>query len=173
MVKNSTDYYRKNRRDRRIVYQCPHCPYHTYNCKGVILNHINSKHETESNRPYQCTECDRGFAQKADLIRHLKHEHKLSGNPVYLKVSTLLYIIAPTNTLPKSKKTKARRDYYLANPVLKSRDIFNKHHEYLPNCFLKNHDLHYDRRNEYITFHTLALKEGFNILDKPQIVVAF
>ena len=171
MVTNSTVYYRNNRNTRKRVYQCPHCNYHTYNCKKVLSNHINSRHRIEANRPFQCTECTRGFAQKVHLVRHLECEHEITGDLRHMKISTLMYLITPTNISPKSKRTKARREYYLSHPVLKGRDIYNKLHEYCPGSFLKNHDLHYDRKNGFITFRKLALKEGFNIQDKLQITV--
>ena len=171
MVNNSTDYYRQNRRVKRIKYQCPHCNYCTHNCRITLTNHINSKHKTENQRPFQCTECDRGFSQKAHLIRHLECEHNITNDIRHSKVTTLLFIIKLTDKIPRSKKTKARRDYYSDHLVVKSRDIFNKHHEYLPGVFLKNHDIHYDRRNGFIEIHKIALKEGFHFGEKPYITV--
>jgi hypothetical protein len=73
--------------------------------------------------------------------------------------------------LPKSTKTRARCKYYKDNTILKSRNIHNQQHEYISGVFLKNHDLHYDRRKGFITFHTLALKEGYHINEKPDITV--
>ncbi len=171
MVNNSTEYYRENRRNKKVVHRCPHCNYCTCNGKIVLTNHINSKHLEERLRPFQCTECARGFAQKAHLIRHLETEHNISGDLRHAKTATLLYIISLGNNIPTSTKTKARCEYYNRYPVLKSRDIYNNKHEYTPGSFLKNHDLHYDKRKGFITVNKLALKEGFHIATKPTILV--
>ena len=112
MVTNSTDYYRQNRRAQKVVYKCPHCKYCTHNCRITLTNHINSKHKTEESRPFQCTECNRGFAQKAHLIRHLETEHDITGGIEHSKTTTLLYIIMDGPEQPRSTKTKARCDYY-------------------------------------------------------------
>ncbi len=171
MVNNSTDYYRQNRRDQRVVYRCPHCNYCTHNCRITLTNHINSKHKSEEARPFQCSECNRGFAQKAHLIRHLAVAHNISGDLRHSKTTTLLYIITPGNNTPRSNKTMARSEFYKENPVLKSRDIHNGKHEYMPGNILKNHDLHYDRRKGFVEFVTLALKKGYHISEKPEITV--
>lgn len=171
MVNNSTDYYRENRLKKHIVYNCPHCSYCTYNNKITLTNHINSRHRNEEERPYQCPKCPRGFAQKAHLIRHLECEHGIKNDITFTKTSTLLYIISLTDIRPKSKKTKARCKYYSENSVIKSKDIYSNKHEYLPNCFLKNHDIHYDFKKNFINIHKLALKEGYVIPTCGRIVV--
>lgn len=171
MVTNSTDYYRQNRRAQKVVYKCPHCNYCTHNCRITLTNHINSKHKTEESRPFQCTECNRGFAQKAHLIRHLETEHDITGGIEHSKTTTLLYIIMDGPEQPRSTKTKARCDYYKNHTVLKSRDIFNNKHEYMQGVFLKNHDLHYDRKKRFIRFQKLSLKKGFHFKEKPDIIV--
>lgn len=160
-VTTSTDYYRKNRETGSVVYRCPHegCNYSTRNCKQVLIHHINSKHTKECDRPFQCQHCERGFAQKANLIKHMKCEHGIDTSSLSNKTTTILYIIKTVkNNEPRSKNTRARRDYYKNNPTLKSRDIFNKKHEYLDGVFLKNHDLHYDIRNNFITVDKVELK---------------
>ena len=171
MVKNSTDYYRQNRRNQRVVYRCPHCNYHTHNCRITLTNHINSRHKSEESRPFQCSECNRGFAQKAHLIRHLAVEHDVTDDIKHSKITTLLYIITLGDNVPRSTKTKARSIFYKENSVLKSRDIHNGKHEYMEGNFLKNHDLHYDRRKGFVDFVTLSLKEGYHISEKPEITV--
>ena len=171
MVNNSTDYYRENRQNKLFVHKCPHCNYCTHNSKITLTNHINSKHRKEEARPYQCPECNRGFAQKAHLVRHLECEHGIENHISFSKTSTILYIISLTDNYPKSKKTKARCEYYNDNPVIKGKDIHAKKHEYLPNCFLKNHDIHYDLKKNFISIHKLALKEGYIIPTRSRIVV--
>ena len=160
--KTSTDYYRKNREKKMVVHKCPFegCDYQTTNCKMVLTNHINSCHVEEKDRPFQCMHCTRGFAQKSHLNKHLKSVHQIK--PSESKIAYILYIISVTDTLPTSKKTKARREYYQKNKNLKSKDIFNKKHEYLEGCFLKNHDLHYDRRKGFITLNKVELKSPVN-----------
>ena len=156
--KTSTEYYRKNREKKMVVHRCPFegCDYQTTNCKMVLTNHINSCHVAEKDRPYQCSHCSRGFAQKSHLNKHLKNIHHIE--PDETKTVCILYIISVTNVLPASKKTKARREYYLKNRTLKSVDIFKKKHEYLDGCFLKNHDLHYDLKKGFITLNKVELK---------------
>lgn len=148
MVCGSTAYYRKNKEANKILHSCPHCDYTTSNCKVAIMNHIYANHVSEDKRPFQCSHCERGFAQKAHLIGHLKKIHDIVI-PVS-KVTNILYNIAITDNIPKSSKTIARHKFYIGNPVLKSRDIYNKKHQYLPGVYLKNHDLHYDLKKGFI-----------------------
>jgi len=42
----------------------------------------------------------------------------------------------------------------------------------LAGCFLKNHDIHYDCRKNFITIHKVNLKEGFRFPNKPDIIVS-
>jgi len=156
----STDYYRKNRISKMVCHKCPFegCNYETTNCKIVLTNHINSFHVEEKDRPYQCTHCDRGFAQKAHLVKHVKREHEKKDTTILTtRISTILYLISTTNVIPSTKKTRSRREYYIKHGVLKGRDIFNKKHEYSSGCFLKNHDLHYDLKKGFITFEKVKL----------------
>lgn len=171
MVCGSTIYYRKNRKSKRVVYKCPHCDYKTSNNKITLMNHINAAHVCESERPFQCHCCSRGFAQKAHLMGHLKKVHKIEPKPK--KVATLLYIINVTNNIPTSKNTLARRNYYLNNSVLKSRDIYKKKHYYLTNTHLKNHDIHYDFKKGFITLDKIELVNTIKIknMRKPVVIV--
>jgi len=157
MVNASTRYYRLNRETKKVIHKCSHCDYETSNTRIQLLNHINAKHVAEEDRPYQCELCDRGFAQKAHLDNHSKVVHKITN--IVNKVSSISYIISPTNILPKSTKTKARRVYYLTHGVINTTDINNKKHEYLPDVYLKKHDIHYDA------------EKGFIKLDKCQLYV--
>lgn len=168
MICGSTAYYRKNKESNKVLHSCPYCDYTTPNCKVVMMNHINANHVDEDKRPYQCELCERGFAQKAHLTGHLKKIHGVVI-PVS-KVSTILYNIAITNCVPKSSKTLARHRFYIANPVLKSRDIYNKKHQYLPGVYLKNHDLHYDLKKGFITIKKRELRNPV-ILKRRKIKV--
>lgn len=161
MVCGSTIYYRKNRESKRITYKCPHCDYQTSNNKITLMNHINAVHVCESKRPFQCHCCSRGFAQKAHLIGHLKNVHNVIQQPK--KVSTILYIINVSDIIPTSRNTLARRLYYQNNPTLKSRDIYQNKHSYLPNIFLKNHDIHYDLKKGFITMTKVNLIDNVKI----------
>lgn len=170
MNRHSTDYYRENRRTKNIKYQCPECDYCTYDSKITLTNHINARHKDEKSKPFQCSECTRGFAQKAHLVRHLKCEHNIQ-DPKLTNISTCLYIITLTDIFPRSTKTKARRRYYMNHPILKGRDIYKKKHQYLPNTFLKNHDIHYDVKQNFITIQKIVLKKGIVLRIRPNIIV--
>jgi uncharacterized Zn-finger protein len=149
MVNASTKYYRTNRRTKKVRHCCPHCNYETVNARIQLVNHINAKHVEEKDRPYQCDHCNRGFAQKAHLATHLSVVHNI--NQPTLKVSSISYIIEPTKSVPRSVKTKARRKYYMDHGVINTTDINNKKHEYLPDVYLKKHDIHYDAKKGFIT----------------------
>lgn len=155
MVNASTKYYRTNRRTKKVRHCCPHCNYETANARIQLVNHINAKHVEEKDRPYQCDHCNRGFAQKAHLATHLSVVHNI--NQPALKVSSISYIIEPTNIVPRSMKTKARREYYFNHGVINTSDINNKKHEYLPNVYLKKHDIHYDSKKGFITLSKCRL----------------
>ena len=161
MVCESTIYYRKNKATKRIIHSCPHCEYKTTNSKITLQNHINAVHVCESKRPFQCTHCPRGFAQKAHLIGHLKNVHNIIHKPD--KVTAILYIITVTAVIPTSRNTLARRNYYLQNRTLKSTDIYKKKHIYLPNIYLKNHDIHYDLKKGFITMKRINLIDCIKI----------
>jgi len=148
MVNASTKYYRSNRLTKKVRHCCTHCDYETSNTRIQLINHINAKHVEEKDRPYQCDHCDRGFAQKAHLSTHLSVVHHIKQT--ILKISSISYIIEPTNILPRSTKTKARRVYYLSNGIINTNEINNKEHEYLPGVYLKKHDIHYDFAKGFI-----------------------
>ena len=123
MVNASTSYYRSNRRTKRVIHKCPHCTYETTNARIQLINHINAKHVAEKDRPYQCMHCARGFAQKAHLDKHLATVHDICNHKP--KVASISYIIDITSTLPRSTKTKARREYYKTHKVINTNDINN------------------------------------------------
>jgi uncharacterized Zn-finger protein len=168
---NSTNYYRKNREKRNVSYKCSHCDYVTYNSKKVLENHTNSKHVEEENRPHQCTECPRGFSQLIHLTRHLEREHDIKDRLEDRKIITHLYMIYLGPEVPKSKKTKARREYYMRHRVMKGLDIYNNLHEYQDGCFIKNHDLHYDKKKGFIIFNKIPVMEGSVERDKRLKIV--
>ncbi len=155
MVNASTNYYRNNRNTKKVIHCCPHCDYTTTNARIQLINHINAKHVEEKNRPYQCSHCDRGFAQKAHLSSHLQVVHNICQR--VLKVSSISYIIKTTDTLPRSTKTKARREYYNNHSVINTSDINNMEHEYLPGVYIKKHDIHYDAAKGFITLSKCPL----------------
>ena len=169
MVCGSTIYYRKNRESKRVIYQCPQCDYSTTGSKITLKNHINAVHVCESERPFQCQHCTRGFAQKAHLMGHLKKVHNIETIPK--KVSTLLYIINVTDIIPTSKRTLARRNYYINHRSLKSRDIYKKKHYYLPGMHLKNHDIHYDVKNGFIIVQKVELINPIRLKQKQKRVI--
>lgn len=155
MSRLSTAYYRRNRQTRRIVHKCPHCNYETLNSKIAVKNHINAKHTPESERPFQCQKCNRGFAQKAHLHIHSEKVHNI--RPPHRKIVAIAYIINNTQKEGKSKKTRARQLYYKTHQVIKTTDLNARKHEYLPNIFMKQHDIHYDRKNGFINLNKLPL----------------
>ncbi|MCK5642353.1 MAG: hypothetical protein KAJ19_16215 [Gammaproteobacteria bacterium] len=112
----------------------------------------------EENRPYQCMHCARGFAQKAHLDKHLSTVHNICI-PVP-KVSSISYIIEVTDNLPRSTKTKARREYYKTHKLINTNEINNQKHQYLPNTYLKKHDIHYDANKGFIKLSKCPLHEN-------------
>ena len=156
-VITSTEYYRNNKESGVIMHKCPHCDFTTPYNKSNLTNHINAKHTPESERPFQCTHCVRGFSQKSHLIKHLQKEHSVDTTTLEKKITNILYTIIITNKTPRSKKTKARRKYYENNKIIKSRDLKKNMHEYYENTFLCNNDLHYDEKKGFIKIHKTLL----------------
>lgn len=168
MVCGSTAYYRKNKESGKVLHSCPHCDYTTTNCKTAIKNHINAIHVREDHRPFQCNNCERGFAQKAHLTGHLKKVHNIVV--IESKISYLLYNIKITDCVPKSSKTLGRHLFYIANPMIKSRDIYNKKHQYLSGVYLKNHDLHYDLKKGFITITKREIRNPIKIKRRKVVI---
>lgn len=162
MVRTSTEYYRENKKTRKVVHECPHCNYETTGPKQVLKQHIHAKHTPEHRRPFQCTHCNRGFAQKAHLHHHLQKEHDVNMDSIK-KIATIAYLIHPLPKSPTSRKTKARFHYYLYHSLIKGRDIHNNQHEYLPGSFLKLHDIHYDAKKGFIQLHKVPLYKGVKL----------
>ena len=154
----STDYYRQNKEAGVIMHKCPHCEFTTPYNKSNLMNHIHAKHTPENKRPFQCMHCDRGFSQKSHLVKHMKKKHhNVNTSNLEKKITTILYKITLTGKIPRSKKTIARRKYYQNHTFIKSRDMYNKKHEYTDRCFLCNNDLHYDEKKGFIQIHKTPL----------------
>ena len=158
MPNPSTNYYRSNRKTKKVLHKCTHCNYETGNSKIQLINHINAKHVDEADRPYQCNHCERGFAQKAHLDKHLSVIHKIKNKQ--LKIASISYIISITDQIPCSTNTRARRDYYKHNSIINTADINKKKHEYLPGIFIKKHDIHYDSNKGFINLEKCSIYKG-------------
>ena len=93
----SAEYYRKNKENRKVVHQCPHCDYSTTGPKIALKHHILAKHTPENERPFQCPHegCCRGFAQKIHLQKHLCKVHN-EKKQVGRKKTVLYYIVNRT-----------------------------------------------------------------------------
>ena len=158
MSNPSTNYYRANRKTKKVLYKCPHCSYSTGNSKIQLVNHINAKHIEEENRPYQCDHCSRGFAQKAHLDKHLQVIHDIEIEKH--KVSSISYIIVTTGNIPSSAKTRARYEYYKMHTVINSTDINQHKHAYLPGVYMKTNNILYDANQGFIHLDKCILYKG-------------
>lgn len=163
MARNSTEYYRENKRTRRVLHKCTSCPYETTGSKIQLMNHIYARHTVESDRPFQCIHCTRGFAQKAHLYNHMLKKHDINVKKNENTVITIAYLIQLTRKEAKSKKTRARSIFYKHTSCVKGRDIKNNKYEYLPDIYLKLHDIHYDAKQGFITLLKIPLYKGVKI----------
>jgi hypothetical protein len=138
----SAEYYRKNKENRKVVHQCPHCEYSTTGPKISLKHHILAKHTPEKERPFQCPHecCNRGFAQKSHLQNHLCKVHNSKEEPGRTK-RVLYYIVNRTEKIPTSQKTRERMSFYNDYNIL-THEIIKR------NISMSN--LHYDMRNGYI-----------------------
>ena len=95
-IPHNTNYYRRNKEQRFNVKCCPHCNYETTGPKSALLAHIYSKHTPENKRPFQCpcTECERGYAARANLKKHLIKNHDTNMN-VFNKNSFCFLTFSP------------------------------------------------------------------------------
>lgn len=172
MTRTSTDYYRANRANRHVVHTCPHCPYETTGPKSGLVCHINARHVDECDRPFQCEHCERGFAQLAHLHKHCTRAHGLPPPPSR-KITAIGYLITLTEKEGSSYKTQARRSYYRKHTWLKSREINEGRHEYLPGLCLKTHDIHYDAQKGLIQLSKCELRAPTRRLPRrPRATVA-
>ena len=90
-TKHNTNYYRRNKEERFNVKCCPHCNYETTGPKSALIAHIHSKHTPENERPFQCPciDCDRGYAARANLQKHICKHHN-TNMKVFNKNSFLI-----------------------------------------------------------------------------------
>jgi hypothetical protein len=163
MAHRSTNYYRANKQTGKILHRCPHCEFTTTYGKANLINHINAQHTCEKDKPFQCRFCEKGYAQKANLINHLKKVHDYDTSHLERKIIGVLYNISVTDNLPKTKKTKARREYYIKNKILKSTDINSKKHEYMDGTYLSISEIQYDVKKKFISVERSQLKEPIRI----------
>ena len=79
-IRYNTSYYRRNKKQRFCVHKCPQCLYETTGPKQSIQAHIWAKHTQEQDKPFQCPcdTCERGFAAKANLYKHILKVHKIT-----------------------------------------------------------------------------------------------
>ena len=130
-------------------YKCPHCDYETTGPKCTLLNHINSKHTDEENRPFQCRLCNRGFAQKSHLHKHMSKIHNID-NPKPKSRNIVEYHIKILDKDPISNKTSSRIKLYRKHPIIKASEISSLRFYYTK--ILKPCHLHYDNKKGYISF---------------------
>ena len=151
---DSTNYYRKNKKTKKVIHICPHCNYSTTGPKITLQHHILSKHTKECDRPFQCkhSNCNRGFAQKIHYQNHLCKVHgekKESGR----KKKVLYYTIKIGSVTPSSKKTKERLSFYKKNAVLTTKIIRDN----ISMCCF-----HYDISNGYIISTSITENDILN-----------
>jgi len=164
----STTYYRRNKETKETKHACDKCDYVTYYSKGVLHNHINAKHTLEKDRPYQCKEegCDKGFSQKAHLIKHLENKH---SKIVKSKKHILYYNIMITDIQPCSQKIRKRIEFYKNNKILSSESLYNNEYTYKDDVVGGKCDnsntrvitlplLKYDNKKNYITFEVSKIE---------------
>ena len=145
------------------IHKCPHCNYETTGPKCILQNHIYSKHTKEEDRPFQCTECTRGFSQKSHLIKHMKKKHNSSG-PKICNRNIAEYHITVLKKLPVSEKAKSRINMYRNNPIIKADEFKNLKFYYTKQ--LKPSHLHYDMKREYIHYYTKTKEELYEVSEQ-------
>ena len=121
-IRYNTSYYRRNKEERFCVNTCPYCDYESTGPKQVIKVHVWSKHTPENERPFQCphAECNRGFAAKALLHKHLIKKHNINI-PKNNKRNILVYEIDDNTTHkinPLPTKYINRLNYYINNKYI-------------------------------------------------------
>ena len=146
-IRYNTSYYRRNKKERFCVNTCPHCEYESTGPKSAMQSHIWSKHTPEDQRPFQCphNECNRGYAAKATLHKHILKSHKISMPKKKVK-GILVYEIKVKDTFDYNQlpsKYRKRIIIYKNNNYIR----FDKF-ESLPISF---NDLYFDRELGYIS----------------------
>ena len=157
----STKFYRRNKVSREKVHKCPHCDYETTGPKQTLINHIKAKHTAEKDKPYYCSCCNKGFAQAANYEKHMKrfHDTEVKVTKTREERRPFVYAIKIGDKEPTSKHTRARYEYYLNNKHIKASKLGKI--KYSEEKMLCQKDLHYDKKNNYISF-TVYTKDEFD-----------
>ena len=142
--KHNTNYYRRNKVEKFNIHKCPHCNYSTTGPKSSLQAHIWSKHTPENRRPFQCpcNDCERGFASRANLHKHLQSKHNVIIPKK--KKTILLYEISLQNKNLEGLNND-RKEYYKKNNFIicnKLPIIYNNQridYDILEFDYLKNH----------------------------------
>lgn len=156
----STQYYRRNKTERIKIHKCPHCSYETTGAKHTLTAHINAKHTDEKDKPHYCCICEKGFAQAANYEKHMLrvHDKVVKVTKTREERRPFVYVVTMGECEPVSKSTKARAEYYRGHKHIKAellgQIIYGEKKK------LTQKDLHYDKKNGYISF-TVYTKEEF------------
>lgn len=108
-IRYNTSYYRRNKKQRFCVHKCPYCIYETTGPKQSIQAHIWAKHTPEQDKPFQCpcNTCERGFAAKANLHKHIFKVHNITM-PKHSKNIIAFEIINQESLYEKKNLNKLR-----------------------------------------------------------------
>lgn len=161
---SNLNFYQRNKIERFKIHRCPHCSYTTTNPKLVLQNHIYSKHTKECDKPFHCYVCEKGFAQKNNMIIHLKKNHNIEHvfHDDHVIVEYHIYL---TNKIPKRDVVKKRLMFYKKNPIMNfSLNDYNV--EYSVNKKFKKSFIHYDSNKGYIRFMSFTEKDIKNNKNK-------
>lgn len=174
-LKTNSEWYRKNKLEKKVIHSCPHCLYSTTGPKSVLQNHIYSKHTEEKDRPFQCPHknCNRGYAQKCNLIKHMEkvHNHKTEKKQ---NKTIVQYRITLLNKIPNNVKTFERYCIYQNHAVI-TQDILDKYNlkpsyilydakkGYINVTSYTQNDLHLIKKNNWVTGLVKPIIEQTNI----------
>lgn len=151
-TKHNTNYYRRNKEERFNVKCCPHCNYETTGPKSALIAHIHSKHTPENERPFQCPciDCDRGYAARANLQKHICKHH--NTNMKVFNKSSFCYTI---NINIPNRLSKDMFDFYTKKKGILTKDIgLNK--------ILSQEQFCYDISNNNINVKEFTREEVIN-----------